>query len=551
MGKGGLFKDRQVKPKTNDEELENLIKMHQTVIKVVGTGGAGNNTISRLREIDIHGIETIAVNTDAQDLLFTNSENKLLIGKTVTRGLGAGSDPQVGEEAARENQEEVKAFLEGADIVFVTCGLGGGTGTGSAPVIAEIARSLEALTIAVVTLPFTEEGKLKNDNAASGLEKLRENADTVIVVKNDRLLELVPDLPINAAFKVADEILVNAVMGITELVTKKGLVNLDFADIKTIMEKGDTAMIGIGESEADNKVEEAVRKAVSNPLLDIDITGAKSALLHIEGDESMTIRDARNIMVAISKRLDPNAKIVWGASINQDIKNKIRVLIIATGLDSSLQNRPRATQTVSIPQINREPAETVNSEATTEAVAAKGEEESAEKPNKNVFHQIFEDDIKGDLNIMREAIGILSVNPKEDHALRNIKNAASGIKNAAQLYGNKPVEDFATFIADMFDLILSDRLKFHVGFLNLMKKVPLIMEGMISGYTVAIDDAQQVIEQMSLLLDQDGAKKSKPAKPQPPQPPENDSNGTAEEETDDDFLIDTSDLEDHLKMDLN
>ncbi|NOZ60423.1 MAG: cell division protein FtsZ [Calditrichaeota bacterium] len=549
MGKGGIFKDRQTKPKTNDEELENLIKMHQTVIKVVGTGGAGNNTISRLKEIDIQGIETVAVNTDAQDLLFTKSENKLLIGKTVTRGLGAGSDPQIGEEAARENEEEIKAFLKGADIVFVTCGLGGGTGTGSAPVIAEIARSLETLTIAVVTMPFTDEGTLKNDNASGGLEKLRKNADTVIVIKNDRLLELVPDLPINAAFKVADEILVNAVKGITELITKKGLVNLDFADVKTIMKNGDTAMIGIGESDAENRVEDSVRLAISNPLLDIDITGAKSALLHIEGDDSLTISDARNIMVAISRKLDPNAKIVWGASINPDIKNKIKVLIIATGLDPSAQNKRKAQISVSVPKAAKSPTEILNATADTSAqsVAINGAEKK-EKPNKNVFHQIFEDDIKGDLNIMREAIAILTMSPSDTHALRNIKNAASGIKSAAQLYANKPVEDFATFIADLFDLIVSDRLAFHAGFLNLMKKVPLIMEGMISGYTVAIDDAQQVIEQMSLLLDQDGAKKNKPAAPKPP---EKDSNGTPEDDADDDFLIDTSDLEDHLRMDLN
>ncbi len=550
MGKGSIFKDRQVKPKTNDEELENLIKMHQTVIKVVGTGGAGNNTISRLKEVDIHGIETIAVNTDAQDLLFTNSENKLLIGKSVTRGLGAGSDPQIGEEAARENTEEIKALLQGADIVFVTCGLGGGTGTGSAPVIAEIARSLEALTIAIVTTPFVDEGKLKNDNAASGLERLRKNADTVIVIKNDRLLELVPDLPINAAFKVADEILVNAVKGITELVTKKGLVNLDFADIKTIMKNGDTAMIGIGESEAENKVEDAVRKAINNPLLDIDITGAKNALLHIEGDESLTISDARNVMVAIAKKLDPNARIVWGASVNQDIKNKIRVLIIATGIDFSAQSKRQEKISVSIPEIVQKQEEDLQPVASEKRVAP--EKEEKKKQNKNVFHQIFEDDIKGDLNIMREAISALSNDLNDTHALRNIKNAACGVKNAAQLYSNKPVEDFATFIADLFDLILSDRLEFHTGFLNLMKKVPLIMEGMISGYTVAIDDAQQVIEQMSLLLDQDGSKKTRVTKPlEKPKPEENDSNGAVKDDTDDDFLIDTSDLEDHLRMDLN
>jgi len=207
--------------KIQDEELQSILSAHRTLIRVVGAGGAGNNTISHLKEVGINGVETIAVNTDAQDLLFCNSDNKILIGRNVSHGLGSGSDPQVGEEAARENEEDIRSSLEGSDLVFVTCGLGGGTGTGAAPVIAEIAKSLNALTISVITLPFSEEGVLRRDNALKGLEMLRKNSDTVIVVQNNRLLDLVPNLPLKAAFKVADEILVNAVKGITELVTEK------------------------------------------------------------------------------------------------------------------------------------------------------------------------------------------------------------------------------------------------------------------------------------------------------------------------------------------
>jgi len=332
--------------KTKDEELEKILSAHRTIIKVVGTGGAGNNTITRLTEVGINGVETVAVNTDAQDLLYTKADNKILIGKNISNGLGAGSDPQIGEDAAREDEEEIKNVLDGSDMIFITCGLGGGTGTGSAPVIAEIAKSLNALTISVITIPFTEEGVLRKENALTGLERLRDNSDTVIVVQNDKLLELVPDLPLNAAFKVADEILVNAVKGITELVTEKGLVNLDFADVRSVMKDGYTAMIGIGESEAEDKAADAVAKAIENPLLDVDITGARSALINITGDETMSIREARSIIVSIGEKLTPDAKIIWGARIDEELKGKIKVLLIATGVKGTRATHEVVTTTI-------------------------------------------------------------------------------------------------------------------------------------------------------------------------------------------------------------
>ncbi|OQX95698.1 cell division protein FtsZ, partial [candidate division KSB1 bacterium 4572_119] len=502
--------EKKVSLKTDDEELKNLINLHRTVIKVVGTGGAGNNTISRLEEAGVKGVETIAMNTDAQDLLYTKSDNKLIIGKNITRGLGAGSDPQVGEESARENEKEIKEFLEGSDVVFITCGLGGGTGTGSAPVIGEIAKNLGALTIAVVTTPFSDEGVLKEKNAVSGLERLRKNSDTVIVIQNDRLLELVPDLPLNAAFKVADEILVNAVKGITELVTKKGLVNLDFSDIKITMKDGDTAMIGIGESESENKAQEAVERAINNPLLDVDITGAQSALINIEGDDSLTIKEARNVMVSIAEKLDPNAKIVWGASINEDLKNKIRILIIATGLRS--ENRTfkktfNGMQSDAGPTLQADQEKKLdiisgfrlndNGSQKAKAGAVAGES----KLPKNVFNQIFEDEIQGDVNILKEAVKTLVDGGFDTKVCRNIKNAAAGMKNAAQVYSNKNVVDFATFIGDLFDLMSTNKIKFNPEFLPMLSKVPQIFEGMIAGYTIAVDDAEQVMKQLSVLMD--------------------------------------------------
>lgn len=317
-----------------DAELERLLAIHKATIKVIGTGGGGNNTINRITEVGIKGAETIAVNTDAQDLLYTTSDKKILIGKDVTNGLGAGSDPKLGEQAARENEHEIRKSIQGADMVFVTCGLGGGTGTGSAPVIAEAAQKIGALTVGIVTIPFAMEGMRRFENSQIGLEKLEAVVDTLIVIPNDKLLELAPDLPLHTAFKVADEILTNAVKGIAELVTKTGLVNLDFADIKAVMGKGGTALIGVGESDTDNRAIEAVEKAINNPLLDADISGANGALINIAGGEDMTLDEARKIVEAISEKLDDDAKIIWGAQIYADLNNTIRTMLIVTGVKS-------------------------------------------------------------------------------------------------------------------------------------------------------------------------------------------------------------------------
>ncbi|MDP2908547.1 MAG: cell division protein FtsZ [Nanoarchaeota archaeon] len=317
-----------------DAELEELLSKQKAKIKVVGTGGGGNNTINRLTEVGIAGAETIAMNTDAQDLLYTNADAKVLLGKEITHGLGAGSIPQVGEEAARESEHEIKQKLQGADMIFITCGLGGGTGTGSAPVIAEIAKKNGALTVAIVTLPFEMEGNRRYENAVVGLEKLEQIVDTLIVIPNDKLLELAPDLPLQTAFKVADEILTNSVKGIAELVTKTGLVNLDFADIRTVMGKGGVAMIGIGESDTEQRSSEAVEKAISNPLLDVDITGANGALINVTGGQDMTLDEARKVVETVSERLDEKANIIWGATISEDLGRTLRVLLIVTGVKS-------------------------------------------------------------------------------------------------------------------------------------------------------------------------------------------------------------------------
>jgi cell division protein FtsZ len=318
-----------------DQELEELLAKKAAAIKVVGVGGGGNNTLSRMAEIGIKGAELIALNTDAKDLLCCICDRKILIGKEISGGLGAGSNPKVGEEAAREQEKEIKDSLKGADLVFITCGLGGGTGTGAAPVVAEVAQKLGALSVGVVTLPFAMEGKRRMENAMDGLERLQSHTDTIIVIPNDKLLEIAPDLPLYTAFKVADEILTNAVKGVSELITKPGLINRDFADIRTIMHEGGVAMIGVGESDSENRAVEAVEKAINNPLLDVDVNGAKGALIIVSGGPTMSLDEAKKVIQVVSAKLSDDAKINWGAQISNDLHDTIRTLLIITGVQSS------------------------------------------------------------------------------------------------------------------------------------------------------------------------------------------------------------------------
>ncbi|HDI03140.1 MAG TPA: cell division protein FtsZ [Candidatus Pacearchaeota archaeon] len=328
------FEVEEYEKKDVDRELEEIVKAKKAAIKVFGVGGGGGNTLTRMKEVGIKDAELIAVNTDAQDLLYTYADDKVLIGKELTHGLGAGSNPAIGEEAAHESEHEIKQKLQGADMVFITCGLGGGTGTGAAPVIAEIAKKMGILTIGVVTLPFTIEGQKRYENALLGLEKLEGVTDTLIVIPNDKLLELAPDLPLHTAFKVADEILTNAVKGITELITKAGLVNLDFADIKAVMSDGGVAMIGVGESDSQDRAIEAIEKAIENPLLDVDISQASGALVNIVGGLDLTLDEARKVIETVGQKISPDARLIWGAQLSEDMGKTLRVMLIVTGVKS-------------------------------------------------------------------------------------------------------------------------------------------------------------------------------------------------------------------------
>ena len=336
----------------SEQELQDVLEELETSISVVGCGGGGGNTINRMFEEGIHGAKLIAANTDVQHLVGINADTKILMGKQKTQGRGAGSLPQVGEEAALECQDEIYDSLQGSDMVFVTAGLGGGTGTGSAPVVAKAAREVGALTISIVTTPFTAEGEVRRTNAEAGLERLRDVSDTVIVVPNDRLLDAVGKLPVRQAFKVADEVLMRSVKGITELITKPGLVNLDFADVRTVMERGGVAMIGLGESDSEAKATDSVKSALRSPLLDVDISNANSALVNVTGGPDMAIEEAEGVVEEIYDRIDPDARIIWGTSIDESLDGRMRTMIVVTGVESpQIYGRQEAEQARSEGQI--------------------------------------------------------------------------------------------------------------------------------------------------------------------------------------------------------
>jgi cell division protein FtsZ len=322
----------------DDAELTKLAETLKVNIRVVGCGGGGSNTINRCMEAGIQGAEMCAVNTDAKHLLMIHASRKVLIGVRTTKGLGAGARPEVGEEAARENEDEIRRFIQGANLVFVTAGLGGGTGTGSAHLVARLAKEQGALTIGVVTLPFSGEGVARMEAAQDGLERLRRMCDTTIVIQNDRLLALVPRMPLDSAFKLADAVLMTAIQGIVEIVTKPGLVNLDYSDILTVMKDGGVALIGLGESESTtDRVTEAVTEALTSPLLgSVELADAKGALVRIVGGPSMTVSEAEKAAAQVAQKISKRAQIIWGCSVenSREMENSVKVLLIITGVRS-------------------------------------------------------------------------------------------------------------------------------------------------------------------------------------------------------------------------
>jgi len=322
-------------PKINSE-IADILTERLPKVQVIGVGGAGNNAVYRLMNTEVEA-ECVAVNTDAQHLLSTRANKKVLIGKDTSRGFGAGNDPEIGETAARESLEDIKTMIQ-ANMVFITAGLGGGTGTGAAHIIAKQAKEKGALTVSICTLPFQMEGVKRYQNARMGLKKLYEASDTVIVVPNEKLLQLSDDITMMAAFRIADEVLLRAVRAITELITKPQLINLDFADVRKILIEGGMAMIGLGESDHQHmKVDEAVFESLKNPLLDdLDISSAKKALICVSGGEGLALKDAEEAVMKIAAEIDNSAEIIWGATIDPELGSKIRVIVILSDVHSPL-----------------------------------------------------------------------------------------------------------------------------------------------------------------------------------------------------------------------
>lgn len=304
------------------------------VIKVVGVGGGGVNAVNRMIDVGLRGVEFIAINTDAQALLMSSAEVKLDVGRELTRGLGAGADPEVGRQAAEDHAEEIEAALKGADMVFVTAGEGGGTGTGAAPVVARVARSLGALTIGVVTRPFTFEGRRRATNAETGIDSLRDEVDTLIVIPNDRLLSISDrSISIMEAFEEADKVLLSGVQGITDLITTAGLINLDFADVKSVMQGAGSALMGLGAAQGENRAVEATEAAIASPLLEASIDGAHGVLLSIQGGTDMGLFEINEAARMVQEVAHPEANIIFGAVISDNLGDEVRVTVIAAGFD--------------------------------------------------------------------------------------------------------------------------------------------------------------------------------------------------------------------------
>lgn len=311
-------------------------------IKVIGVGGGGNNAVNRMITAGLKGVEFIAVNTDAQALHLAQANQKIQIGIKLTKGLGSGGNPEIGQKAAEESRDEIIQALKGSDMVFVTCGMGGGTGTGAAPIVAEVAKELGALTVGVVTKPFTFEGRKRANQAEGGIETLKTKVDTLITIPNDRLLQVIEKhTSIVEAFRIADDVLRQGVQGISDLIAVPGLINLDFADVKTIMKETGSALMGIGVASGDNRATEAARTAISSPLLETSIEGARGVLLNITGGASLGLFEVNEAAEIIAQAADPEANIIFGAVIDENMEAEVRVTVIATGFDQMGHKKER------------------------------------------------------------------------------------------------------------------------------------------------------------------------------------------------------------------
>jgi cell division protein FtsZ len=360
-------------------------------IKVVGVGGSGNNAISRMIECKLRGVEFVAINTDAQDLHHSKAGEKIHIGKNLTKGLGAGMNPEIGRQAAEENRDEIAEVLKGSDMVFVTCGMGGGTGTGGAPIVAEVAKEAGALTIAVVTKPFSFEGAQRRAIAAEGLENLKERVDALITISNDRLLQIIDrKTTLINAFRVVDDVLRQGVQGISDLISKPGIVNVDFADVKAILQDSGSALMGIGMASGENRAAEAAKYAINSPLLEFSIDGAKGILFNVSGGPDMTMLEINEAANVITESIDPNAKVIFGASVDESAKKgELTITVVAAGFEADMMmgnEHPVVSAPVSVQKETKPVFEPISSIQSMEDEKPKFiiEEKVAPKPKRQI-----------------------------------------------------------------------------------------------------------------------------------------------------------------------
>jgi cell division protein FtsZ len=356
------------------------------VIKVIGVGGAGGNAVNRMIDEDVKGVEFIVANTDVQALSSSKAETKIQLGSKLTRGLGAGATPEVGQKAAEESEEAIAEALQGADMIFVTCGMGGGTGTGAAPIVAKIAKDQGALTVGVVTKPFTFEGPKRGKNATGGIAELKQHVDTLVIIANNRLLEIVDKkTPMLEAFKAADNVLRQGVQGISDLITSPGVVNLDFADVKTVMANQGSALMGIGSATGENRTVEATKKAISSPLLEVAIDGAKQVLLNITGGPELSLFEVQDASDIVTQAATSDVNIIFGTSINEELGDEVVVTVVATGLDSEPAPQTRSARQSVEPRREAQQQEQKSSDPFVDwdmrQAPERGNRESAAKPD--------------------------------------------------------------------------------------------------------------------------------------------------------------------------
>ena len=393
------------------------------VIKVIGVGGAGGNAVNRMIDDGVQGVSFIAANTDVQALNSNKAENKIQLGPKLTRGLGAGSHPEVGQKAAEESEQTIEDALKGADMIFITAGMGGGTGTGAAPVVAKIARETGALTVGVVTRPFSFEGPKRSKNAAEGITQLKQYVDTLVIIANNRLLEMVDKkTPMMDAFREADNVLKQGVQGISDLITSTDYVNLDFADVKTVMENQGAALMGIGRASGENRTVEATKLAISSPLLEVSIDGAKQVLLNITGGPDLTLFEAQDASEIVSKAAGDDVNIIFGTSINPNLGDEVVVTVIATGIDSEAEEAASKQLPGRSHQIKAQPKKAAESEA-NKTVQPETETQPVDRPQ--TVHPASETEEKHETpkQTMVDPTSVWGLNDNQDNQRRNAKLA--------------------------------------------------------------------------------------------------------------------------------